>query len=290
MYAWILAMRTRTLGAAVVPVAVGTVLAWADTGTYQPLVLALALSAALAIQITTNLFNDVLDFEKGADTEARLGPPRAAQQGLISARALYQAALLSAAIALLCGLPLVWLGGWPILALGLVSLALSYAYTGGPWPLAYKGLGDLFVLLFFGLAAVTGVYYLHTGVIAPAALVAGTQVGLFASVLIAINNLRDIDEDRQAGKATLAVRFGAGFARWEISLLGIAGLALGAWWLQQDRLPAALLPLLLLPWLLRQGREVFRHAPGTIYNRFLARAALKHLLFGALLSLGLLAA
>lgn len=284
---WLMAFRPKTLTAAVVPVLVGTALAFRIAGEVNIWMSVWALLGALFIQIGTNLFNDALDFKKGADTAERLGPQRVTQSGLISEKGVMIAGSISFLLAILCGVPLVLEGGWVIVVIGLISLFFGYTYTGGPFPLAYKGLGDLFVVLFFGLVAVGGVYYLHTGQFSAEAVVAGLQVGLMATVLIAINNLRDIHQDKKVDKRTLAVRFGISFARMEIMLLLGLSFALSVYWFFQGHWAAALLPLVLGPsaWRLMQG--VQQSEPGPIYNTYLAQAGFVHLLFGIQLSLGL---
>ena len=194
--------------------AVGSALAWADYG-FRPLPALAALAGALLIQIGTNLANDVLDYRKGADTAQRVGPTRVVQAGLLSPRAVAWGAGVSFGAAALVGLYLVLGagGGWPILLLGVVSLAAGVLYTAGPFPLAYVGLGDLFVMAFFGIAAVSGTYYVQALQLSPASFWLGVAVGCLAVAILAVNNLRDIDTDRVAGKKTLVVRLGAGWAR-----------------------------------------------------------------------------
>ncbi len=285
--ALLLTARPKTLSAAIVPVLVATALVNSEG---RPIFLTLSLCAALSaifIQIGTNFINDALDFIKGADTETRLGDARAAQSGWFSARSVLYMGFAFLFAALLLGVPLVVIGGWPILCIGLVSLVMGYAYTGGPWPLAYVGLGDLFVILFFGLVAVGGVYYLQTGHYGISAFVAGLQIGLLATVLIAINNLRDLDQDRAIGKRTLAVRLGPRLGRIEVLLLFALAFLLGSYWLVLGHLLAALLPLLLLPLVWKIAIALLHSEASREYNRLLARAAFVHMLFGALLSIGL---
>lgn len=283
---WILAARPKTLTAALVPVVAGTTLAAALGAQARWDLAAWALLSAMAIQVGTNFFNDAIDFHKGADNAERLGPTRAVAAGLVSHRTMLRAGALAFAIALLACVPLVARGGWPILGLGLVSLACGYLYTGGPAPLAYVGLGDLFVVLFFGLAAVVGTGFLHLLSLPGPLWLAGLQIGLLAAVLIAVNNLRDIDGDRKVGKHTMAVRLGKQGARWEIALLALAPFALNLYWWQLGFTHAALLPLLSLPLAVKVVRAVFTTEPGVSYNRFLAQAAGLHLLFGVLLGVG----
>jgi 1,4-dihydroxy-2-naphthoate octaprenyltransferase len=240
------------------------------------------------IQIGTNFVNDALDFIKGADGETRLGPARAAQQGWFSARRVLGLGMLCFFMALLLGVPLVEIGGWPIFWIGVISLVLGYGYTGGPFPLAYVGLGDLFVILFFGLVAVGGVYFLHTGVFTPTALIAGLQIGVLATVLIAINNLRDLDQDRLIGKKTLSVRLGPRNGRIEVALLFGAAFLLNLFWLAQGHTWAFLLPFLTLPLAVKIVLMLFRTPASQAYNRLLAQASFVHMLFGVLLSVGLM--
>jgi 1,4-dihydroxy-2-naphthoate polyprenyltransferase len=284
---WISASRPKTLGAAVAPVAVGTVLAWKLSGQFSPLLLACTLGSTICLQIATNFFNDALDFIKGADTERRVGPRRITAAGASSARATLTAAGLTLVAAALFGLPLIAARGWPILMIGLPSLYFCYGYTGGPHPLAYRGLGELFVILFFGFVAVLGTAFVQSGEWYLDALVAGFQIGALSTVLIAINNLRDATEDRTTGKRTLAVRFGKNFARWEIlTLIGLAHLSGLHWW-QQGDFNAFTYPLIILPAGLWIILGIFTHPPGPVYNRYLAFGGLHLLLFALLLSLGL---
>ena len=284
---WILAARPKTLSAAAAPVIAGAAAAAGD-GSFLLWPAIFALLGAGAIQVATNFFNDALDYEKGADTGERLGPVRVTQSGLIPPGRVMRAGFLAMGIALLCGIPLVIRGGTPILVLGLVSLLLGYAYTGGPLPLAYKGLGEVFVFLFFGLAAVCGVYYLETMRLSPAAFLAGAQAGLLATALLAVNNLRDHEEDRRTGKLTLAARFGLTFGRFEISALTLAPYPLGLFWLLQGKNAAAFLPFFTLPLALHVTTAVFRTPPSRAYNQILARTAALQLTFTLLLSVGLL--
>src|SRR5215472_8332682 len=181
--AWMLAIRVPTLSAAVVPVLVGTALAIRNHCATALVFLAI-LCAALAIQIGTNLTNDLFDFQKGADTRERLGPVRVVQAGLLTQKQVAAASVLSFGLAIVLGLYLVRVGGWPIVAIGLAAMASGIAYTGGPWPLGYHGLGDVFVFIFFGLVAVTGTYYVQAGAFSYAALVAAVPVGLLITAIL----------------------------------------------------------------------------------------------------------
>jgi 1,4-dihydroxy-2-naphthoate polyprenyltransferase len=218
---WLLAARPKTLSAAVVPVLMGSALAAHEPTGMRWWVFFCALLGALLIQVATNLINDALDFKKGADTEGRIGPIRVTQAGLMSADTVLSAAYACLFLAALCGIPLLLRGGWPMLLVGVASIAMAYAYTGGPYPLAYHGLGEIFVIVFFGFVAVGGTFYAHTLQLTQPALLAGLAAGSLATVLIVINNLRDVEGDRRSSKRTTVVRFGETFARVEISLFAL---------------------------------------------------------------------
>ena len=216
--AWIMAARPGTLPAAVAPVLVGTAMAgWRGTAGFGPALGALA--GALLIQIGTNLANDYFDFRKGADTEGRLGPTRVVQAGLLSPEAVLRGTVVVLALALLVGVYLVMVGGLPILVIGLAALLCAVIYTGGPFPLAYHGLGDLFVFVFFGLVAVGGTYWVQALEFRPDLLLAGAGVGALTTAILVVNNLRDREEDARVGKRTLAVRLGVGGTRLQYLLL-----------------------------------------------------------------------
>lgn len=274
--AWVLAARPKTLSAAIVPVIMAAALA---RPRIDWLILLCALLGAVLIQIATNFINDALDFEKGADTGERLGPLRVTQAGLLSASAVKRGAFVCLAGAALCGVPLILRGGWPLLAIGLASMAMAYAYTGGPYPLAYHGLGELFVVLFFGLIAVGGTYYVLTLRLTSAALLAGLAAGCLATVLLVINNLRDVESDRRAAKKTLAVRLGEGFARLEVALFALAPFAAVSF--------LEPLTLLALPLALALIARV-RRSRGAALNRTLGMAGALQWAFGILFVIGCL--
>lgn len=282
-----LTARPKTLSAAIVPILVATALVKSEGLAVQPWISVCAALSAIMIQIGTNFINDAIDFWKGADKETRLGDARAAQSGWFTPKAVLWMGFGFLFAALLLGIPLVIEGGVPILVIGLVSLVMGYAYTGGPWPLAYVGLGDLFVILFFGLIAVGGVHLLQTQTWSTGAIVAGLQIGFLATVLIAINNLRDLDEDRKVGKRTLAVRLGPRLGRFEVLLLILGAFGLGAYWMRNGHPLAFALPFLSLPLGGYVALSLLRTQASRAYNQLLARAALLHMLFGVLLSLGL---
>lgn len=282
--AWVHAMRPRTLILAVLPVCVGTILA------LPALTLWISISAlltALCIQAGTNLINDALDFKKGADSATRIGFKRASQSGLLSPQHVLYAGFLAFACALLFGTPLVIVGGWPIAMFLAASVFCGYIYTGGPFPLAYKGFSEVFVILFFGLGATVVVNYLQTKLVQPQAILAGMQLGCLACILLTINNLRDRVEDAKVNKRTLAVRFGKTFARLEVTFFALVPFALGMAWLHFDYFWAAILPLILLPFALNIVMKIWRTEPSEAYNALFCSSAFIILSFGALLSLGL---
>lgn len=268
---WLLATRPRTLPAAVAPVVLASALA-AYTAHFRGDVLAATLAISLLLQIGTNLANDYFDFVKGADTEERIGPVRVTQSGLIPPATVRNAMLFVFALSAIPGLYTVSIGGWPLLLLGALSIASGIAYTGGPYPLGYNGLGDLFVYLFFGLVAVGGTFFLHTGAIGAAAFVAGHIAGVFTTAIIVVNNLRDRHTDAKVGKNTLAVRWGERpTRRWYLALLiagfiGVAGLA------ALLRSPAPLGALLAVP-LARTTYRNFMARDGAALNPSLGETA-----------------
>jgi 1,4-dihydroxy-2-naphthoate polyprenyltransferase len=282
---WISAARPATLLACVVPVVVGVGLAAAQ-GEVHPFLTAVILLSSGFIQIGTNLYNDYADFKRGADTEDRLGPARATQRGWLSPRAVANGAKVSFALAVLFGGILVYEAGWPVLAIGLSGVLCGVAYTGGPYPLAYNGLGEVFVFLFFGVAAVVGTVFILTGGVTVAAGVAAVAIGLLATAILVVNNLRDRHTDRLAGKRTLAVRLGATGTRVEYTAVVLGAYALvaaapllgvGTWyWL------LAWLSLPLAVWEIRAlwGKD------GAALNPHLGGAARLELLFGVLLAAG----
>ncbi len=285
---WLLAARPATLPAAVVPVIVGTASALHGGRPLQAGPFVAALMAALLIQVGTNFANDVFDFRRGADTPDRLGPLRVTQSGLVSPREVLQATFVTFGAAVLIGIYLVAVGGWPILLIGVGSIVAGLAYTGGPRPYAYYGLGDVFCFVFFGLLAVLGSAYLQTLQFTVLDLWAAIPTGCLVTAILVVNNLRDIDTDRGVGKITLAVKLGRAGTRAEYTALVVIAylvpLALGfLGWLH---LPWFLLPLLSLPlgaWLVRFiGRN-----EGRPLNQALKRTGQLHLVFGLLFAASL---
>jgi 1,4-dihydroxy-2-naphthoate octaprenyltransferase len=285
--AWLMAIRPKTLPAAIAPVLVGTALAWAD-GVFAPLPALAALAAALLIQIGTNLANDYFDYVKGADTKGRKGPTRVAHSGLISLRNLRIGIIFTFFLAALLGCYLVLVGGWPLLVIGFAALVSALAYTGGPFPIGYYGLGDLFVFLFFGLAAVCGTYYVQALSLTPLVILASIPVGALTTAILVVNNLRDIDTDRAASKRTLAVMIGPRATRLEyLFLLALAYVIPALLWLAGWAPPWVLLPWLTAPLAARLIRTILQTTEGPPLNQTLAGTANLDLLFSILFALGL---
>jgi 1,4-dihydroxy-2-naphthoate polyprenyltransferase len=283
---WLMAVRPKTLTAGAVPVLTATALAYRD-GVGRLLPALAALLGAVLIQIGTNFINDYYDFKKGADTEERLGPKRVTQSGLIAPGAVLAGGLTCFALATLVGIYLVAVGGWPIVAIGVTSLICGYAYTGGPYPLGYHGLGDLFVLIFFGIVAVTGTYYVQAGFVAPAAWWVSVPVGAIGTCLIVVNNQRDESTDVKAGKRTVVVRFGKGFGRAEYVLLLVASFATPFVLFAKGYASAwVFLPLLSLP-LVVPPLKLMLKAEGAALNPALGGTAKLQMVFGLLFALGL---
>ncbi|GAB4398573.1 MAG: 1,4-dihydroxy-2-naphthoate polyprenyltransferase [Anaerolineales bacterium] len=284
---WLMAARPKTLPAAAAPVIVGTATAFFEGGFHFPSALA-ALLGALLLQIGANIANDLFDFKKGADTHARLGPTRVTQAGLLTPQQVARGMWFTFALATLVGVYLVWRGGLPIVIIGITAIVSALAYTGGPYPLGYNGLGDVFVFVYFGLAAVGGTHYVQTGSLSPLAVWAAVAPGLLIVGILVVNNLRDIETDRVAGKRTLAVRFGVRGAIVEYALL-MAGAYLtplamlmfgqGSAWMLLCWLSAPLAYRLTVQTRTLQGRAL---------NAVLAGTGQLALLYGILFGLGLI--
>ncbi|MFT4572731.1 MAG: 1,4-dihydroxy-2-naphthoate octaprenyltransferase [Planctomycetota bacterium] len=283
--AWMAATRPATLPAAIAPIVVGLALATRHAE-LNLLVAAATVFCALLIQIATNLANDYFDFKKGADTAQRLGPTRAVAAGLLSPDSVRNAAFAVLALAAVIGAFLVWHGGLPILAIGVAALLCAPGYTAGPLPLAYIGAGDLFVFLFFGLAAVAGTVWLQLGFLTTGVWPAASAMGALATAILVVNNLRDRHGDAAAEKRTLAVRFGARAARIEYVLCFAIAFGAAAWLALQVAGGAALALLAGIP-AAAECRRVFRN-DGAALNASLAGTAKIELLFAALLAAGLL--
>lgn len=277
------ALRPKTLTASLVPVILGTMLAPISFSEMNWGLMASVLVSAFFIQIGTNIVNDALDFVKGADTEERLGPKRLIQNGFLSSTSCFILGMICFAMALITAIPFLLIGGAPFVLLMVISVFCGWAYTGGPYPLAYKGLGDLFVIVFFGLVLTGAAYYFQTGHLNLGVLVAGLQIGLLSTALLAINNLRDIDQDRLANKKTLAVRFGETFGKAEITFVVITPYLLNLYWLPLNHF-MFYMPLFTLPMAINLLNGIYKNRPSQLYNRFLQDSALLHISFGLLLA------
>jgi len=268
------AIRPRTLPLSVSPVLAGATVGWAESGTARPLVTIVAMLSALAIQIGTNLHNDAADTLNETDTAGREGPPRVTERGWMTPGQVMLSAHVAFGLAVLGGIWLVWLGGWPILAIGVASVLAGYAYSAGPWPLSRNPFGEVAVVLFFGLIAVGGVAYLHTGTLSVAAALMGLVVGLPAAAVLMVNNSRDRESDARAGRRTLAICVGPTWSArvyagllWA-TLAGVVALAVA-----DPVLRGAAPAVLVLPMALSLIRA-FRAAEGArAFNAVLGRTA-----------------
>ena len=283
--AWIGALRPKTLTAALVPILVASCYSY-YLGSFSLDLSLYALFAAIFIQIATNLFNDAIDFKKGAD-EQRVGPQRITQSGEASYKTVMLIAILFLVLAVLSGIPLVMRGGIDIFYIGVFSLVFAYAYTGGPFPLAYLGIADIFVVLFFGIIAVGGLCFLHTGVWDLSYLFLGIQVGLLCNIMLAINNLRDYKTDRLVNKNTLVARFGERFGRVEVLLLFFVPFSFSIVWLTGSMYFTALLPFMALPFAVFVCYRFLKTEVGPGLNKYLGLGSLYYLVFGALLGIGM---
>jgi 1,4-dihydroxy-2-naphthoate octaprenyltransferase len=284
---WIMASRPRTLTLSMTPVVVGAALAWGVERQIHWSAVAAALAGSAFIQLGTNLHNDAADSERGGDGPDRVGPPRVTASGLLNAADVKIGAFVCFAVAGMMGLYLVTVGGWPIFLLGVLSILSGWAYTGGPFPIAYTPLGELFVVVFFGLGAVCGVYWLCIGTLSAVAIETGLAIGLLAAAVLLVNNYRDAEADARVGRRTLAIVAGPGVSAWIYAALMLLPFALllpisgavhrGFVWLALFALPAA---LGMIYYFVREPR-------GRGFNRILVQTVFTQFLFGMLLSLGL---
>ena len=285
---WLMAARIRTLPASVTPVLVGTALAGYEH-VFHPLRLLAALLGAIFIQVGTNLSNDYSDARRGADAEDRLGPVRVTAGGLVPPRQVLLATYISFGAAVVAGAYLIAVAGWLLLAIGAASILAGVLYTGGPRPYGYEGLGELFVFLFFGIVAVVGSYFVQTTHLQWEAFALAVPVGLLASAILMVNNVRDIDSDRRAGKRTLAVRLGRARARALFAAaVYFSYLLAPVTWLFGPLSAWLFLPWLTVPAAAAIVREVRNRVDGPSLNRALAHTGLLQLSFCVLLSAGLL--
>jgi 1,4-dihydroxy-2-naphthoate octaprenyltransferase len=284
---WILAARPRTLSLSVAPVLVGTALAWAAERQLRWSAVPAALLSSMLVQLGTNLHNDAADARRGGDGPGRVGPPRATASGLLDGEAVSRAAYACLAAAAFVGIYLIWLGGWPIFVLGIAAILSAVAYSGGPFPVAYTPLGEVFVVAFFGLGAVGGTYWLCCGTLAPVTIEAGLAMGCPAAAVLLVNNHRDADGDGRVGRRTLAILAGPTATIWIYAALMLAPFALLvpiAEGLPRGHVWPALIAMPLA------GLVIYRFArepPGRGFNRILAQTVLVQSAFGLLLSLGL---
>ena len=284
--AWVLAARPATLTAAFAPVAVGTACAF-NVGAFRWDAALAALTGAFLIQIATNFANDMYDFQKGADTEERLGPVRAAQAGLLTVPDLRRGIIVTFALALGVGVYLTWVAGPAVVVIGLSSIAAGLAYTGGPFPLAYNGLGDVFVMAFFGFVAVCGTAFVQALYVPDMAWLAAIPIGALATAILAVNNVRDFEGDARAGKRTLVVRFGRqGGVREYVFLLCLAYATPIVMFLLGWTPAWVFLPLVTIPWGARLARSVSRDR-GVVLNETLAGTAKLLSVYGILFAIGI---
>ena len=284
--AWVLAARPATLTAAFAPVAVGSACAWHVGGFRWDAALA-ALVGAFLIQIATNFANDMFDFQKGADTEERLGPTRAAQAGLLTVGQLRRGIIVTFALALGIGIYLTWIAGPAVIVIGLASMAAGLAYTGGPFPLAYNGLGDVFVLAFFGFVAVCGTAFVQALFVPDIAWAASVPIGALATAILVVNNVRDFEGDARAGKRTLVVRFGRQGGVREYAFLLVAAYATPVFMFLLGWTSAwVCLPLVTILWAARLFASVVSDR-GVALNQTLAWTAKLLSLFGVLFAIGI---
>ena len=289
VHIWLMAARLRTLPAAVAPVLVGTSLALGG-GDFRPLAFVAALLGAIFIQVGTNLSNDYSDARRGADSEDRLGPVRVTAGGLVPPGKVLLATWVTFGLAVLCGVYLVAVAGWELIAVGAASILAGVLYTGGPRPYGYEGLGELFVFLFFGIVAVTGSYFVQVGELAWPAFACAVPVGLLASAILVVNNVRDLETDRRAGKRTLAVRLGRERTRaLYTAMIALAFLLAPLPWPLGSMTAWLLLPWLAIPLAVPLVRIVRTRVDGPTLNGALAKTGMLQLIFCVLFSAGILA-
>ena len=284
---WVEAARLRTLPASLVPVLTGAVLA-AREGFYNLTVTFITLLCAILIQIATNFANDYFDFRNGADTSERVGFVRASSSGLIDPATMLKMALATFGIAFLLGLYLVIHAGWPILIIGILSIICGLLYTGGPFPLAYNGLGEVFVFIFFGFAAVMGTYYVHALHWSIHSFWAAIPIGALSTQILVVNNYRDVRTDRSTGKTTLTVLLGERFSRWQFLGLYLLAFAIPPHFFFRESFGAAvLLPMILIPWAIRLTRKFWIETDKHVFNNLLVHSAQFMTLFGLLFAAGI---
>jgi len=285
---WILAARPKTLPAAIIPVLVGSALAYND-GFFDFWPAFVAMFCSLVIQIGTNFANDYYDFKKGTDSEHRIGFKRATSSGLISEQAMFKATYLTMGFAFLCGIFLVWHAGWIVLLIGVLSLIFGVLYTGGPYPLGYNGLGDIFVFVFFGLVAVATTYFVQALSWSEVSFWASLSVGALATNILVINNLRDVETDVFTGKRTLGVLFGEKALKLEYLLMILIAYTIPVLLVFKFNFSlSVLLPFLSLPLFILLLKETFYFKDRKNLNNTLVKTAMGMTIFGVLFSLGII--
>ena len=285
---WLRAARPQTLAAAFVPVLIGAALAFHDQ-LFRIDTTLVALFCAFAIQIGTNFANDYFDFIKGADTPDRIGFERATSAGLVKPKTMRNATIITLLIAFFAGLYLVWVGGWVIFLIGILSLLFGVLYTGGPYPLGYNGLGDLFVFIFFGIVAVMGTYYVNALEWSHTSFIASLPVGALCVNILVVNNLRDVKQDAASGKRTLGVLFGEKALKWEYFLMLLIAFTVPVWiYFYQSFSYTILLPLLLIPVAMLYLSKIINHTDKRSLNKTLERTAQFMALYGILFAIGII--
>ena len=286
----LIAIRPKTLSASIAPVLVGSSIAF-HSSHFNMQIFFLTFFSAIFIQIGTNFANDVYDFINGADNDERIGPTRAVQANLISVRAMKYLTIISFSLSVICGLPLVIQGGYPILLVGILSIISGYAYTGGPYPLGYNGWGDIFVFIFFGPIAVCGTFFLQLGYLSVESIISGIIMGCLSVTLLCINNIRDVETDRNVGKRTIAVRFGVMFVKilfislFLISYLLLAYLSFNLSYLNTNVF--FLLLIITVPLCIKLNFDVFKLKSHSL-NRLLSNVSVFIIIFSLLFILSIL--
>ena len=286
----LIAIRPKTLSASIAPVLVGSSIAF-NSSHFNMQIFFLTFFSAIFIQIGTNFANDVYDFINGADNDERIGPTRAVQANLISVRAMKYLTIISFSLSVICGLPLVIQGGYPILLVGILSIISGYAYTGGPYPLGYNGWGDIFVFIFFGPIAVCGTFFLQLGYVSVESIISGIIMGCLSVTLLCINNIRDVETDRNVGKRTIAVRFGVMFVKilfislFLISYLLLAYLSFNLSYLNTNVF--FLLLIITVPLCIKLNFDVFKLKSHSL-NRLLSNVSVFIIIFSLLFILSIL--
>ena len=286
----LIAIRPKTLSASIAPVLVGSSIAF-NSSHFNMQIFFLTFFSAIFIQIGTNFANDVYDFINGADNDERIGPTRAVQANLISVRAMKYLTIISFSLSVICGLPLVIQGGYPILLVGILSIISGYAYTGGPYPLGYNGWGDIFVFIFFGPIAVCGTFFLQLGYVSIESIISGIIMGCLSVTLLCINNIRDVETDRNVGKRTIAVRFGVMFVKilfislFLISYLLLAYLSFNLSYLNTNVF--FLLLIITVPLCIKLNFDVFKLKSHSL-NRLLSNVSVFIIIFSLLFILSIL--